>query len=133
MTIASLDQPPHYREAVETNSGDQAFGQDTQQKSEQYRSDELYPENRFGELGRTDSNSDMVQSSQTPNQQTKPVQDDSELYAENRFGELGRRDTEFNNSASLKDKLKGRLCACFILIFHMRVLFQVRLSKLLGS
>ena len=31
------------------------FGEDTLQKAKEYHSDEVYPENRFGELGRADT------------------------------------------------------------------------------
>ena len=34
------------------------FGKDTEEKSEAFRSNQVYPENRFGELGRADTQSD---------------------------------------------------------------------------
>ena len=34
------------------------FGHNTAAKAEQYRSDQIYPENRFGELGRADTFTD---------------------------------------------------------------------------
>ncbi|THH05124.1 hypothetical protein EW145_g5024 [Phellinidium pouzarii] len=40
---------------VEHPSGSHRFGEGTQDKAEEYRSDQTYPENRFGELGRADT------------------------------------------------------------------------------
>lgn len=37
------------------STGGEGFGANTNENSEAFRSDETYPENRFGELGRADT------------------------------------------------------------------------------
>jgi len=78
------------------------------------QSDTIYRENKFGEIHRPSTDSDLAVPSASGSEahfgESTPEKSEQyrsdEVYDENRFGEIGRADT-FQEQPHLSDKLKG--------------------------